>query len=67
MATHTQTHEPNPKAAEVTFGIEIECFLPRGSVRVGGYHAGLELGGRFPAGMPAATAPTEKPETGGVA
>ena len=50
MATHTQTHEPNPKAADATFGIEIECLLPRGSVRVGGYHAGIELGGRFPAG-----------------
>jgi hypothetical protein len=50
MARHTQRHEQNPKAAEITFGIEIECFLPRGSVRVGGYHAGLELGGRFPAG-----------------
>ena len=45
-----QRHEANPKAAEATFGIEIECFLPRGSVRVGGYHAGIELGGRFPAG-----------------
>jgi len=45
-----QRHEANPKAADATFGIEIECLLPRGSVRVGGYHAGLELGGRFPAG-----------------
>ena len=50
MARHTQRHEPNPKAAEATFGIEIECFLPRGCVRVGAYHAGAELGGRFPAG-----------------
>lgn len=50
MARHTQRHEANPKAAEATFGIEIECLLPRGSVRVGGYHAGRELGGRFPAG-----------------
>jgi len=45
-----QAHEANPKAAEITFGIEIECFLPRGSVRVGSYHRGPELGGRFPAG-----------------
>ena len=50
MATHTQRHEANPKAAEASWGVEIECFLPRGSVRVGGYHAGVELGGRFPAG-----------------
>ena len=45
-----QRHEANPKAAEATFGIELEVLLPRGSVRVGGYHAGIELGGRFPAG-----------------
>ena len=50
MATHTQRHEANPKAAEITFGVEIECFLPRGSVRIGAYHAGIELGGRFPRG-----------------
>jgi hypothetical protein len=50
MTRHTQTHEANPKAAEITFGCEIECYLPRGSVRVGNYHAGIELGGRFPAG-----------------
>jgi hypothetical protein len=50
MTRHAQTHEANPKAAEITFGIEIECLLPRGAVRVGGYHAGIELGGRFPAG-----------------
>ena len=40
----------NPKAAEITFGIEIECFLPRGSVQIGGRHRGVELGGDFPAG-----------------
>ena len=45
-----QAHEANPKAAEITFGIEIECLLPTGAVRVGGYHQGIELGGRFPAG-----------------
>jgi hypothetical protein len=45
-----QRHEANPKASEITFGIEIECFLPRGSVRVGSYHSGIELGGSFPAG-----------------
>jgi hypothetical protein len=50
MTRHTQTHEANPKAAEITFGIEIECLLPRGSVHAGGYHAGIEIGGRFPAG-----------------
>ena len=50
MPKHTQRHEANPKAAEATFGIEIECFLPRGCVRVGAYHAGVELGSRFPAG-----------------
>ena len=50
MTRHTQTHEANPKAAEITFGCEIECYLPRGSVRVGNYHAGIEIGGRFPAG-----------------
>jgi hypothetical protein len=51
MARHTQRHEPNPKAATVTFGVEMECFLPRGSVPVGGYHGGIELGaGSPPAG-----------------
>lgn len=45
-----QNHAANPKAAEITFGIEIECLLPRGAVQAGGYHAGIELGGRFPAG-----------------
>ena len=43
----------NPKAAEITFGIEIECFLPRGSVQIGEYHRGAELGGDFPAGWKA--------------
>jgi len=47
---HTQRHEPNPKAAQASWGLELEVFLPRGAVRVGGYHAGIELGGRFPAG-----------------
>ncbi|HOI55995.1 MAG TPA: amidoligase family protein [Phycisphaerae bacterium] len=50
MATHTQRHEANPKAATISYGVELEVLLPRGSVRVGGYHAGIELGGRFPAG-----------------
>lgn len=50
MARHQQAHEATRKAAEITFGIEIECLLPRGSVQVGSYHAGRELGGRFPAG-----------------
>lgn len=50
MTRHAQRHEQNPKAAEITFGCEIECFLPRGSVRIGAYHAGIELGGRFPRG-----------------
>ena len=50
MTRHTQRHEANPRAAEITFGCEIECLLPIGSVRVGGYHAGLALGGRFPRG-----------------
>lgn len=50
MARHQQAHEANQKAAEITFGVEIECFLPRGAVRIGAYHRGIELGGRFPAG-----------------
>jgi hypothetical protein len=50
MAKQTQRHEANPKAAEATWGVELELFLPRGSVQVGGYHAGIELGGRFPTG-----------------
>jgi hypothetical protein len=36
-------------ASEITFGIEIECYLPAGSVVVGAYHAGAALPG-FPAG-----------------
>jgi hypothetical protein len=35
----------NPKAEELTFGIEIECFVPRGCMRVGARHAGIEIGG----------------------
>lgn len=49
-ATARQAQLPNPRAAEITFGIEIECFLPNNSVRIGGYHRGIELGGEFPAG-----------------
>ncbi len=45
-----QIQVANTNAAELTFGIEIECLLPRGSVRVGGYHHGIELGGEFPRG-----------------
>ncbi len=45
-----QNHTANPKAAEISFGIELEVLLPRGSVRVGGYHAGIELGSDFPPG-----------------
>jgi len=48
--TPRQRQVKSAKAAELTFGIEIECFLPRGSVRVGGYHRGARLGGDFPAG-----------------
>ena len=35
MATHTQRHEANPKAATISYGVELEVLLPRGSVRVG--------------------------------
>jgi len=45
-----QRQVPSQKAQELTFGVEIECFLPRGAVEVGGYHAGRDLGGQFPAG-----------------
>ena len=45
-----QRQARNTKAAELTFGIEVECFLPRGSVTAGGYHCGRLLGGDFPAG-----------------
>jgi len=48
--TTRQIQVKSRKAAELTFGIEIECFLPRGSVRVGRYHRGATLGGDFPAG-----------------
>ncbi len=48
--TTRQTQTPNPKAADLTFGIEIECLLPRGAVTAGYRHAGRELGGSFPAG-----------------
>jgi hypothetical protein len=50
MARHTQRHEGDAKAESYTFGIEVECYIPRGSMRVGGYHNGIEIGGRFPAG-----------------
>ncbi len=50
MARHQQRHEANPKAATITWGVEIECFLPTGSMRVGSYHRGIEIGGRFPRG-----------------
>lgn len=45
-----QTQVASRKAAELTFGVEMELFLPRGSVRVGAYHRGIELGGEFPRG-----------------
>lgn len=48
-----QTQTPNPKAADLTFGIEIECLVPRGSMRVGGRHLGIEIGGEWPAGWKA--------------
>jgi hypothetical protein len=45
-----QTQAPHPRAQDITFGVEVECFLPRGAVQVGGHHAGRELGGEFPPG-----------------
>ena len=48
--TPRQYQVPNQRAFGITFGIEIECLLPIGSVRAGAYHAGRELGGRFPTG-----------------
>jgi len=48
-----QTQAPNPKAAELTFGIEIECLVPHRSMRIGGRHAGIEIGGEWPAGWKA--------------
>lgn len=47
------------QAADMTFGIEIECFLPndvvaREGIRVGGYHRGLQVPG-LPAGRPRTT------------
>lgn len=34
---------------EITFGIEIECFVPAGTIQAGGYHHGLPIPG-FPEG-----------------
>jgi len=50
-----QTQTPNPKAAELTFGIEIECMVPRGSMQTGYRHGGIEIGGEWPAGWKAET------------
>jgi hypothetical protein len=49
-AATRQTQAPHPRAQDITFGVEVECFLPRGAVQVGYHHAGRELGGEFPAG-----------------
>ena len=35
--------------SEITFGVEIECFVPHGSIQAGGYHSGRAIPG-FPAG-----------------
>lgn len=49
-ATARQIQVPNQRSYEITFGIEIECFLPRGTIEIGRYHQGIEVGGRFPRG-----------------
>jgi len=49
-AAPRQMQAPNPKAAELTFGVEIECLVPRGSFRAGFRHHGIEIGGEWPAG-----------------
>jgi hypothetical protein len=36
-------------ASEITFGIEIECYVPTNSMPVGGYHNGVQIPG-FPQG-----------------
>lgn len=32
-------------ASEITFGIEIECYVPHGTLCVGGYHHGIQVPG----------------------
>lgn len=48
-----QVQVKSEKAQELTFGIEVECFVPRGCMRVGPRHAGIEIGGEWPAGWKA--------------
>jgi len=45
-----QIQVPHPKGETVTWGLELELYLPRGTVRVGSRHAGIELGHPFPPG-----------------
>lgn len=45
-----QTPASSLRAAAFTFGVEIECLVPAGTFRIGQYHAGVEIGGDFPAG-----------------
>jgi hypothetical protein len=52
-ARQRQVQVKNPKAEELTFGIEVECFVPRGCMRVGARHAGIEIGGEWPVGWQA--------------
>lgn len=32
-------------ATDFTYGVEIECYLPAGTIRAGGYHAGIRVPG----------------------
>jgi len=49
MTTEAETRSPRERRQrvdvnEITFGVEIECYLPHGSIaRVGGYHRGIQI------------------------
>ena len=41
---HKPTTEANVKASDVKFGVEVECYLPTGTIEaLGGYHHGLQV------------------------
>jgi len=47
----SQVQVKSAAAERATFGIEIECFVPSDKIRrIGGYHRGAAIGGRFPRG-----------------